>query len=151
MNNLRIDVYKNALVEVETALNCLDENEYKKIPTHIIEMIKNNKNEEYIFNQNTNYDYTKWIFMPESKAILYNIIKEYIVTDEQKNFLIKREKIEQNKSEESKKNKYDPDNIFNIKRKKVEAIEKITDVVEYKENIFLKLKKWIKNFLKDKN
>lgn len=148
MNNIRINTYKDALVEVDAVLECLDKNEYKKIPIYIIENIKNNKNEDYIFDYNKDLNYEEWNLMPESKAILYNIIKKYIATDDQKVFLVEREKFEKNKIEETKKMEYNIDDIFDAKKSKAEELDKSTDIVKYKENIFSKIKKFIKHILK---
>ena len=43
MVEAKINNYKKALVEVDAVLSCLDYNEYKKIPTNIIDAIENNK------------------------------------------------------------------------------------------------------------
>ena len=43
MTNEKINNYKNALVELETIINCLDCQEYEKIPADIIKAIENNK------------------------------------------------------------------------------------------------------------
>ena len=46
MNNIKTQNYKNALVEVEAVLECLEDEEYIKIPTNVINAIKTNKNKE---------------------------------------------------------------------------------------------------------
>lgn len=133
MNKTRLEIYRNALVEVEVALNCLDYEEYQKIPHHIIEKIKRNKNENYQYNCDKNLDYSEWNFMPEAKAILYNIIKEYLATDEQKEFFTQRELYEIKKNEEEKKKTYDVDNVFNsIKTNDTCIIKENKEITDYK-------------------
>lgn len=133
MNKTRLEIYRNALVEVEVALNCLDYEEYQKIPHHIIEKIKRNKNENYQYNCDKNLDYSEWNFMPEAKAILYNIIKEYLATDEQKEFFTQRELYEIKKNEEEKKKNYDVDNVFNsIKTNDTCRIKENKEITDYK-------------------
>lgn len=132
MNKTRLEIYRNALVEVEVALNCLDYEEYQKIPHHIIEKIKRNKNENYQYNCDKNLDYSEWNFMPEAKAILYNIIKEYLATDEQKEFFTQRELYEIKKNEEEKKKTYDVDNVFNsIKTNDTCIIKENKEITDY--------------------
>lgn len=133
MNKTRLEIYRNALVEVEVALNCLDYEEYQKIPHHIIEKIKRNKNENYQYNCDKNLDYSEWNFMLEAKAILYNIIKEYLATDEQKEFFTQRELYEIKKNEEEKKKTYDVDNVFNsIKTNDTCRIKENKEITDYK-------------------
>ena len=68
-----------ALVEVDAVLSCLDYHEYKKIPTNIINAIENNKDEEYMYEYDEELEYEDWSLMPETKAILYNIFKQYLL------------------------------------------------------------------------
>ena len=82
--------YKQALVEVEAVLSCLDNKDYDKIPKSIIKSIRENKDESYAFYYNENLEYEDWGLMPEAKAILYNIFKKYLATKEEKNFLDKK-------------------------------------------------------------
>ena len=84
MVEAKINNYKKALVEVDAVLSCLDYNEYKKIPTNIIDAIENNKDEEYTYDYDEELEYEDWSLMPETKAILYNIFKKYLATEEQR-------------------------------------------------------------------
>lgn len=150
MNEIRLEIYRNALVEVEVALNCLNYEEYQKIPHHIIEKIKKNKNENYQYDCDKNLDYSEWNFMPEAKAILYNIIKEYLATDEQKDFFTQRELYEIRKNEGEKKKIYDVDSVFNSnKANNAHKIKENNEMIEYKEKginfifkLFNKIKQW---------
>ena len=75
MNSVKVNNYKNALVEVESVLNCLKYEDYCKIPKEIIDAIEINKNEDYIFEYDENLDFKDWELMPETRAILYNLFK----------------------------------------------------------------------------
>lgn len=123
MTNEKINNYKNALVELETIINCLNCQEYEKIPADIIKAIENNKNENYIFEFDENLDYKDWNLMNETKALLYNIYRDYLATKEQKDFLIEREKIKILKQEQEKAKKYNPSELFdrnnNVKRNQI--------------------------------
>ena len=87
MVEAKIINYKKALVEVDAVLSCLDYHEYKKIPTNIINAIENNKDEEYMYEYDEELEYEDWSLMPETKAILYNIFKQYLATEEQRKYL----------------------------------------------------------------
>ena len=112
MTNEKINNYKNALVELETIINCLDCQEYEKIPADIIKAIENNKNDNYIFEFNKNLDYKDWKLMNETKALLYNIFREYLATKEQKDSLIEAERYQMLKQEQEKLKQYNSKDLF---------------------------------------
>ena len=143
MTNEKINNYKNALVELETIINCLNCQEYEKIPADIIKAIENNKNENYIFEFDENLDYKDWNLMNETKALLYNIYRDYLATKEQKDFLIEREKIKILKQEQEKAKKYNPSELFDRNNNvKMNQINKDTESIG---NSLMRVKK--QNFI----
>ena len=126
MVEAKINNYKKAFVEVDAVLSCLDDNEYKKIPINIIDAIENNKDEEYIYDYDEELEYEDWSLMPETKAILYNIFKKYLATEEQRKYLQQREKLENYKIENEKIKKYNSENLFK-KEKGQEAEEAVQE------------------------
>ena len=122
MVEAKIINYKKALVEVDAVLSCLDYNEYKKIPANIIDAIENNKDEEYTYDYDEELEYEDWSLMPETKAILYNIFKKYLATEEQRKYLQQKERLESYKIESEKIKKYNSENLFK-KEKEVKKVE----------------------------
>lgn len=123
MVEAKIINYKKALVEVDAVLSCLDYNEYKKIPANIIDAIENNKDEEYTYDYDEELEYEDWSLMPETKAILYNIFKQYLATEEQRKYLQQKERLENYKIESEKIKKYNSENLF--KKEKGQEAEKV--------------------------
>lgn len=150
INNIKLNNYKKALVEVDVVLACLQYEEYIKIPRDIIDAIKINKNEEYIFEYDEELDYTEWDLMPETKAILYNIFKKYLATDEQKKYFIEKEKFQIMQLEREKTKKYKADDLFDKKRKNIikenESSKALLEIKEEKwyKKIFSLIKKFLK-------
>lgn len=122
MVEAKIINYKKALVEVDAVLSCLDYNEYKKIPANIIDAIENNKDEEYTYDYDEELEYEDWSLMPETKAILYNIFKKYLATEEQRKYLQQKERMGNYKIESEKIKKYNSENLFK-KEKEVKKVE----------------------------
>lgn len=122
MVEAKIINYKKALVEVDAVLSCLDYNEYKKIPANIIDAIENNKDKEYMYEYDEELEYEDWSLMPETKAILYNIFKQYLATEEQRKYLQQKERLENYKIESEKIKKYNSENLFK-KEKEVKKVE----------------------------
>ena len=73
MNN-----YNNAFTEVYTILNYLDEEEYNKIPSEVINAITANMNTKYNYVMNEEIDLTKQPMLDETRAILFNIFRDYL-------------------------------------------------------------------------
>lgn len=79
----------NALTEVYFVLSNLNKDEYNKIPIKIIKAIKENMNIDYRFNIDEEINIMKQTFLPETRAILFNLFRDYLATDEQKNKIYK--------------------------------------------------------------
>ena len=75
--------YANAYTEVYEILNCLDKDEYNKIPVELIEVFEENRNLDYEYEVNEDQDLTKQPMLIETKAILLNIFRDYLATSEQ--------------------------------------------------------------------
>ena len=100
MNNRR-DAYK----EVYIVLQDLNEEDYNRIPPEIIETIKENSNEEYEFVLNDELELKEQLLLPETKAILFNLFRDYLATPVQKEKILKMQSEERKKVEEKKKQK----------------------------------------------
>lgn len=136
--------YRKAFVEVDAVLSCLNIEEFNKIPNSLISTIKENKDENYLYEYDINLEYDKWKLMLETKSILYNILKKYLANEEQKKFLLEKEKYQISKLEQEKRNKYNPNNIFKNNNETVyknNAEERA--IAEYKEDFFTKFKNFV--------
>ena len=147
MNNRR-----NAYKEVYTVLQDLNEEEYNKIPSEIIETIKENSNEEYEFVLNDELELKEQLLLPETKAILFNLFRDYLATPVQKEKILKMQSEERKKVEEKKKQNYTNVDIFKTnKHKDVEEkanTQKLQLVQIKKEGFFRRIINKIKLFLK---
>lgn len=143
---------RNAYKEVYIVLQDLNEEDYNKIPSEIIETIKENSNEEYEFVLNDELELKEQLLLPETKAILFNLFRDYLATPVQKEKILKMQSEERKKVEEKKKQNYTNVDIF--KTNKHEDIEEETNNKEVqlvqikKEGFFRKLINKIKLFFK---
>ena len=144
--------YKKAFVELEAVLKCLNYDDYNKIPKNLINEIEQNKDKEYKYEYNETLEYYKWNFMPETKALLYNIFKNYLATEKQIEDLRRKELIEINKLEEEKKKKYNTENIFKnseLKNSQQEKKDKeCNKIIKYKESFIKRIFRKIKSIFK---
>lgn len=76
--------YANAFTEVYEILKYLDKEEYNKISFDLIETIQNNRNTNYLYTVKPEKKLKEQKMLPETKAILFNIFRDYLATEEQK-------------------------------------------------------------------
>ena len=144
--------YSNAYTEVYTILGYLDNEEYSKIPKEIIDAIEENRNMEYEYELNEDLDLNNQIMLPETKAILFNLFRDYLSTPEQKEKIIKMQQRDRRSAEEEKRKVYDNKEMFkNINTNKEEVISQEMYPTEIKkEGFFISLINRIKLVLKNK-
>ena len=141
MNN-----YNNAFTEVYEILNCLDEEEANKIPEEVRNVIEKNRNLDYNYEVNYDEDLSNQPMLTETKAILFNLFRDYLSNPEQKQKILKMQKKERIENEQNKQEKYNK-NIFEEK-KETNKTEKL-EITEYKESFINKAWNYIKKLFKN--
>ena len=141
--------YAKAYKEVLEIIRYFPPKEYAKIPEERIEFYQKNMDKDYNFIINPEIDLSEQNIFPEANAIIVNLFSEYFATEEQKVKIKEILNINQKKEEQEKREKYNPDNIFK-KNKNVtdEIMENQKAMVEYKENIIIKILNKLKGFFK---
>ena len=139
--------YKNAYTEVYEIIKQLDEEEYNKIPSEVIKAIEENRNTEYEFDLDEDIELKDQELLPETKAILFNLFRDYLSTAEQKEKIIKMQAEERLKNEQKKAKQYNSDLFAN--KQKVQSVEREhTELIKYKENIFKRIFNKIRQFFR---
>lgn len=145
--------YANAYKEVLEVLNNLVEHDYEKIPQKYIEFLKKNCNSNYEFKYDISKPFNEQNLSDYAKYVLFGLFEKFGATDTQK-LKIKSFKTNYiNDLEKQKREKYNPNDIFKKKESKTDITENIKNnlqMVEYKENILIKLWNKIKNIVKRK-
>ena len=138
---------KNVYAEVYTILQELNEEEYNKIPPEVVKAIKLNRNEEYEYELDDELELKKQPILPETKAILFNLFRDYLATPEQKAKIIRMQNEARQKNELKKQQMYNIDVFANRQKEDtVQQNSEKTQIVKYKENIFKKILNKIKRF-----
>ena len=138
---------KNAYAEVYTILQELNEEEYNKIPPEVIETIEANRNEEYEYELDNELELKDEPMLPETKAILFNLFRDYLANPEQKAKIIRMQNEARQKNELKKQQMYNIDVFANRQKEdKVQTNSEKTQIVKYKENIFKRILNKIKRF-----
>ena len=138
---------KNAYTEVYTILQDLNEEEYNKIPPEVVEAIKANRNEEYEYELDAELELKDQPMLAETKAILFNMFRDYLATPEQKAKIIRMQNEARQKNELKKQQMYNTDLFANKPKKNAtENNNETIQIVEYKESIFKSILNKIKSF-----
>ena len=141
--------YDKRLVEVDEILDLLPQDDLSKIPEDIREMIKDNKNKEYEWKFDKEKELKDQELNRDTIVILSYLNMKYLLNKEQKELMGKIYKLNEVKAEKIKEEKYKADDLF--KDNNIETDNQNTQMILYKENIFMKLFKRIKNLFKLKN
>ena len=135
-----------AYSEIYEILNMMEDEDREKIPKKLQDFFEEERIKEYNPKIRVDIPLTEQNLKRETVVILVILIINYWCdSEEEKQSFI--DELEKNKKlKEDLAEKYDPSNLFKNKKEKNEenVIKQIKDVemIEYKENIFTKLKKW---------
>ncbi len=135
----------NAMAEVLYYLKGIRQEDIDKIPKRLIEYINNNASKDYKCNFNYNKPLNELNLLEETRGIIGMICYNYwCETEEQKANYLDRINQNEKRNQELLSKKYNLDNIFKNDDgiMNYDNLEK-KSVVEYKENIFIKIKKCI--------
>ena len=144
---------KNAYTEVYIILQDLNEEEYNKIPPEVIETLDANRNKEYEYELDDELELKDQPMLPETKAILFNLFRDYLATPEQKTKIIRMQNEARQKNELKKQQMYNTDVFANksinkttkLNENEVKTNNNEKQIVEYKENIFKRILNKIKS------
>lgn len=152
----RIGTYEKAYVEILEIINHMGEEYKKKISPQLLRYFEENKDPNYIYQLDKNKSEGAQVFLMETIGLLSMLEYKYWAKDKEKevlnNALMENEKKYQNHI----RKKYDPNEIFTNKRTVItnirDAVTENTDknnkeMIEYKESIFNKIKKMLKNLI----
>lgn len=144
--------YKNAYAEVYAILTYLDQEELNKIPKDVLEVIEEYRSKDYVYELNDELDLNNQEMLPETKALLFNLFRDYLCTPRQKEKIIRMQKEERIRNEENKKQNYSNIDVFerenNHKVTDYDVIKSELPSEIKKETFLLKLLSKIKRFFK---
>lgn len=110
------------------------------IPSNVINLIKENKDEKYIWKYDVTKSLTEQNVSRDAVAVLSYINMEYLLNDQQREFIENLHKQNEEDLEQLKREKYNSDNLFNNKPRNTN-INKDTALIEYPKE------KWYKRFV----
>lgn len=136
--------YNKRLVEVDEVLSYLSEEDFFKIPEDIRQVIKENKDKEYVWKYDVSKELKDQNLNRDTIVILSYLNMEYLLNEEQKQLMQQIHELNEKKLEQAKAEKYNVEDLF--KKNKPQQEEQKMSLVEYKESFFTKLINRIKKF-----
>lgn len=135
----------NAAVEINSLLDNVSEEVLNKIPKKFIEYLKDIESYDYYFEYDTSKTIDEQNFSDEALKLIGLIYKDYLCTENEREDYNKILNEYNFKLEEEKREKYNPETIFDNRKK--ENKERNILLIEYKESLFTKIINKIKSFL----
>jgi hypothetical protein len=127
------DKYSRALKEVYVILENSEEKIKRKIPENFKLFVSKNMDKEYIPNISFNNEAWEDTIMEETQQILAVIYRDYLVTKEEREKLLKEESEEEKRIEQKLREKYNPDNIFKKNKEKDKSNDTNTSMIKIEE------------------
>lgn len=100
--------YKESFV----ILSYVPKEDLLKIPKTVLEKISNNMDRDYDYNINPGKDFDDAEMLPETKALLALIFRNYWANEEQKELIERKRRLDSEILEAEKRKKYNSDIIF---------------------------------------
>lgn len=132
---------KKVLAEVYEILKHLSSENYNKIPNNVINLIKENKDKNYIWRYDTTKSLAEQNISRDTVTVLSYINMEYLLNDRQREFIENLHKQNEEKIEEIKREKYNSDTLFKNSKSNYSDTNPNTSLVEYRKE------KWYKRFI----
>ena len=139
--------YRNAFKEVYVILNCLEEEEFKKIPKRVFKTLEANMNHDYEYEVEAGVHLKDQKMLPETRVTLYNIFRDYLSTPEQKKNIIEEQNENRRLIEKEKAEKYNPNKIFETNSNRAAECNNEEELIEVEESFLNKIISKIKNFI----
>lgn len=140
-------IYSQAFTEAYEILSYLDEDNYKKIPNDIIDVLYENGDRDYEFFIDDSLPLYKQDLLEETKALLFNLYRDFLADSETREKVREYQRAEDFELERIKKEKFIYNDLFRknqekkIKGDNTSTEKENTSLIKYKKrsNIFAKL------------
>lgn len=133
--------YEKSLTEVYKVIEYLEYEEYNKIPKKFLKHLYEEMDKDYYFEIVINENFINNEMSNEAKEILAVIYRDYLVTKEEREELLKEESEEEKRIEQELRERYNPDNIFKKHKEKNRSNDTNTSMIKIEEI------KWYKKFI----
>ena len=142
-----------AYSEIYEILNLMEDEDKERVPQEVRDFFEEQRMKEYKPKIRTDIPLTEQNLKRETVVLLTILVINYWCdSEEEKQSFI--DELEKNEKMKMELQEYNPDNLFKNRRKTKEDVvmEQVENVemIQYKENLFTKLKKWFEKMFNKK-
>ena len=142
-----------AYSEIYEILNLMEDEDKERVPQEVRDFFEEQRMKEYKPNIRTDIPLTEQNLKRETVVLLTILVINYWCdSEEEKQSFI--DELEKNEKIKMELQEYNPDNLFKNRKKTKEDVvmEQVENVemIQYKENLFTKLKKWFEKMFNKK-
>lgn len=135
------NTYDKSLAEVYKVIDKLEYTEYNKIPKKFLNLLYKNMDKDYYLRTVIDEEFIDNKMSESAKEILALVYRDYLVTPEEREQLLKEESEEEERIQQELREKYNPDNIFKKNKKENNNYDVNTSLIKIEEL------KWYKKFI----
>lgn len=146
IENYTKEEYAKAYTELLEILKHISKESLNKIPKEKLDMYNKNKDKNYTYKYDEQLEFEEQNILQLTRILIANLYIEYWAEEDEKNEIKQRDRKELEQIEKEKREKYNPDNLFNNK-KGIEKEEILNISVIENKNIFKKLLEKIKRLI----
>jgi len=106
------NVYYDAYTEIYEILSYMPINYIRKLPKELLILFEQKRNKDYKYCVDTEKKINEQEMLIETKSILAILYRDFWSTQEKKEIILQKEKIERDLYQNELRQKYNPDNIF---------------------------------------
>lgn len=146
IENYTKEEYAKAYTELLEILKYVSKESLNKIPKEKLDMYNKNKDKNYTYKYDEQLEFEEQNILQLTRILIANLYIEYWAEEDEKNEIKQKDRKELEQIEKEKREKYNPDNLFNNK-KSIEKEEILNISVIENKNIFKKLLEKIKRLI----
>lgn len=146
IENYTKEEYAKAYTELLEILKHISKESLNKIPKEKLDMYNKNKDKNYTYKYDEQLEFEEQNILQLTRILIANLYIEYWAEEDEKNEIKQKDRKELEQIEKEKREKYNPDNLFNNK-KSIEKEEILNISVIENKNIFKKLLEKIKRLI----
>ncbi len=129
-------IYPNVATELIEIFKFVDEPVLEKIPEELKEELERISNKEYEFNIDKTKKLSEQNMLPQTKELLSGIFIKYCCREEDGNEILVACKENDIRAEEEKREKYNPDKLFESRKENKEEAETVVKPEPQKQDCF---------------
>lgn len=146
-----INTYAKAYTEVLEIIRHFSDEEYSRIPKEKIEYYEQNRDKDYVFKLDLELDLFEQKISRKANAIIVALYRDYFASEAEKQKINRLLNINQQRLEEEKRERYNPEDLFKKEQEadKQEEKQELALVVVKNDSLYEKIVAFLKRFFKN--